>query len=819
MSFLKTRTVLHTKMRASKRPRFEESSKDLLNISFFSLPQDTVYEIFSFLERNDFPTLRQVSKQFKAIVDQSRFWIQRVDYHHLDRFLMGASLYQWRYKTLNIDMIPVTGTLTQSLEQINSLDWGFVDTLRIYLNDLRNTTGVYHFPQHLSHLTVANTSWIETSLLHLPSNLTYLKIFNSFGASKYGLYALPNSLRTLKLDGIDTSFGTIDGTLLPKKLETLSISGYTGGGTTAFLSGLSDLRKLTISSAEHLKFFPESFHSIANTLVKLTLSYCEFVTDKLFENIQFAKLQYLCVFNTSVTGGILKYLPKTLERLRIHERRTKFSSSTGLEQALIPTLPLSLKGIAYGSCEFLSVLEYCASQRAPSLLREALYRGHRYKIKDALERGIRGGSCPEHLQLIAAALGKDLHGLLYELNTFKQWKRFPLVDLLIVSIVGGRCDFVERLIDEFKFSPQARDEFSYSPLYFACVLGYTEMIVQFLNYGADVNFRNPSGITDFEYLCRHEFNLKTMQVYYALRKVGVKFSDFPEYVLLRACLVYKKRINNSWTVTKEELAHHLEFIFGLIEAKNGISFQDEITGFTPLHYLCKCNGWGSEDPSSAFSTCFKTLILNGANVNAWTKKGKTPLHFAVMRSPLSTEILLEKGANPNIATSLGRLTPLHFVSFKIVSKLYNRLAVAALLIANKDLDVNATTSLDETALYLACLNDKTDIVKQILSHPCSIHGLHIVTVTGQTLVNAAMFGSTAMLRLILSQGVDPNGTEKTRPLIQALLNDDQVRDARIKLLLEFGADPYRPDIYERKFSDFMRQEDIQFLMNTSKTAK
>jgi ankyrin repeat protein len=54
------------------------------------------------------------------------------------------------------------------------------------------------------------------------------------------------------------------------------------------------------------------------------------------------------------------------------------------------------------------------------------------------------------------------------------------------------------------------------------------------------------------------------------------------------------------------------------------------------------------------------LLRHGADPNAKTQRGKTPLHFAVAsgREDLC-QILLANGSNPNAATTIERETPLH----------------------------------------------------------------------------------------------------------------------------------------------------------------
>jgi ankyrin repeat protein len=54
----------------------------------------------------------------------------------------------------------------------------------------------------------------------------------------------------------------------------------------------------------------------------------------------------------------------------------------------------------------------------------------------------------------------------------------------------------------------------------------------------------------------------------------------------------------------------------------------------------------------------------GADINAQDITGATPLHYAVWHNEDLVEILLNHGADPNVATlpSRGKYTPLHFAA-------------------------------------------------------------------------------------------------------------------------------------------------------------
>ncbi|MEB3177910.1 MAG: ankyrin repeat domain-containing protein, partial [Nostocaceae cyanobacterium] len=90
----------------------------------------------------------------------------------------------------------------------------------------------------------------------------------------------------------------------------------------------------------------------------------------------------------------------------------------------------------------------------------------------------------------------------------------------------------------------------------------------------------------------------------------------------------------------------------------------DIYGRTLLHWAAK----------SANESVIKFLLDRGAKVNIQDKQGKTPLHFAAVASPYSTEdalkLLIAKGADVNVKDKNGN-TPLSLAAksqFKEVVK-------------------------------------------------------------------------------------------------------------------------------------------------------
>ena len=104
------------------------------------------------------------------------------------------------------------------------------------------------------------------------------------------------------------------------------------------------------------------------------------------------------------------------------------------------------------------------------------------------------------------------------------------------------------------------------------------------------------------------------------------------------------------------------------------------------------------------------LIKAGADVNATSKDGWTPLHWAARKGHTDAVIaLLEAGADVN-ATDERDLTPLYWAAFKGHTD-----AVIALLEAGAD--VRATDNRGRTPLDLAKINKKWSVAAILENHP------------------------------------------------------------------------------------------------------
>jgi ankyrin repeat protein/mono/diheme cytochrome c family protein len=185
--------------------------------------------------------------------------------------------------------------------------------------------------------------------------------------------------------------------------------------------------------------------------------------------------------------------------------------------------------------------------------------------------------------------------------------------------------------------------------------------------------------------------------------------------------------------------------------------------------------WAITDPAKV-----RLLLLKGANVNAKTVDGRTPLHLAATL-PTGTpivEMLLEAGADLHARSIVGA-TPL-------VASVAASLETSRLLLA-KGADPNARNGLGATPLMNAALLAGAATVSLLLDAGADPT---IRTKRGETaLANAANRGDLMSVKLLLDKGADARNVDYRgyTPLMHAAYADDGTPEL-IQLLLSKGAD-------------------------------
>jgi ankyrin repeat protein len=146
----------------------------------------------------------------------------------------------------------------------------------------------------------------------------------------------------------------------------------------------------------------------------------------------------------------------------------------------------------------------------------------------------------------------------------------------------------------------------------------------------------------------------------------------------------------------------------------------------------------------------RTLLREGADVNAPLGDGMTALHWAAERGDAElTSVLLYAGANVSAVTRIGQYTPLH-----IAARTGNAAVVKALLAANADATARTSPS-GVVPLHLAASSGNVETITAILDRKAEIDVKE--REWGQTpLIFAAAQDRVEAVKLLLARGADPN---------------------------------------------------------------
>jgi ankyrin repeat protein len=225
----------------------------------------------------------------------------------------------------------------------------------------------------------------------------------------------------------------------------------------------------------------------------------------------------------------------------------------------------------------------------------------------------------------------------------------------------------------------------------------------------------------------------------------------------------------------------------------------------------------------------RSLLANGADVNARDTKGATALMYAAIYGDLDcVKLLLEKGADPNASNDLGinalmwaagdlgkvRALIAHGANVNARSSFgYTALSVAAaspgnlptvLLLLGKGADVRAVDKDGVGALWLACARGDSQIVEELLRRGADPNEKHL-RLTETALMWASKMNRPRSVAALLKAGADVNQRSAIRVpaqsgqqevgLTSALLwaaprNDPET----VKYLLNAHADPNAVDM-------------------------
>lgn len=144
----------------------------------------------------------------------------------------------------------------------------------------------------------------------------------------------------------------------------------------------------------------------------------------------------------------------------------------------------------------------------------------------------------------------------------------------------------------------------------------------------------------------------------------------------------------------------------------------------------------------------RSLLREGADVNAAQGDGMTALHWAAERGDLEmSEMLIYAGANVEAVTRIGSYTALH-----VASKAGNAPVIETLLKAGSDANA-ATTTGGATPLHFAAVSGSGEAVAVLLDHGAGVNARE--SEWGQTpLIFAAAYNRVEALGVLLRRGAD-----------------------------------------------------------------
>ncbi|CAB0035092.1 unnamed protein product [Trichogramma brassicae] len=319
------------------------------------------------------------------------------------------------------------------------------------------------------------------------------------------------------------------------------------------------------------------------------------------------------------------------------------------------------------------------------------------------------GQTPLHCALVKGHM--RLAGLLLrngsDPNLANRWGSTPLHT---ICMRNNDDDELARMLFELsdvKYHPlkiDTQNNKGQTPLHLALLNENQRVTELLLRAGADPNIVNEDRCHPLHIICKTFWYVDMIELFFKIseeanqsRVVKVdardKFGDTPLHLALRDC--------------------QSRYAASLLK----IGADPNLTnaeGSTPLHIIC-------ENPK--IKTSFGKLFfeINDANhqtveVDTKDKKGNTPLHLAIRGGNKEyTELLLRKGADPNLADAEG-LTPLLI----ICDKQYDGGLARTLFDVSDDrgqtVQINVVDKNGRTPLQLAVENLLPDVVDAILDH-------------------------------------------------------------------------------------------------------
>ena len=187
-------------------------------------------------------------------------------------------------------------------------------------------------------------------------------------------------------------------------------------------------------------------------------------------------------------------------------------------------------------------------------------------------------------------------------------------------------------------------------------------------------------------------------------KRGMKYCLAIIFVTAAACLLASRSAPCAEIHEAVKLRDTARIEQLLVKGPRGLVNARTKGGSTPLHWAAV-----SQAPEVA-----RVLIENGADINARTDTGSTPLHWAANKNAVSVaKLLIESGADVNARSNKG-YTPLHWAAIGNSDLLANLLFIWGA-------DINAKADDGKTPLHLAIQMEAIETIEVLMANEAGLY--------------------------------------------------------------------------------------------------
>ena len=171
----------------------------------------------------------------------------------------------------------------------------------------------------------------------------------------------------------------------------------------------------------------------------------------------------------------------------------------------------------------------------------------------------------------------------------------------------------------------------------------------------------------------------------------------------------------------------------------------------------------------------RTLLRDGADVNAAQGDGMTALHWAALQGDAEmVSVLVYAGANVASTTRLGAYTPLHLAS-------RDGRAEAVTLLLEAGSDANAATTTGATSLHLAAAGGDVPTLTSLLEAGAQVEAQE--EANGQTPLHfAAAAGRLEAVQALIAAGADVSVASRVLDFVEKARTDSEARGRRREVL-------------------------------------